>query len=556
MGNWLLTLAVFLGVIAARAEHPRLYFNPKELVELRRLRAEPGHAKIYSNIVESAEWCLTKTPRTNWIAPATPDPIYENLYDRFYAIMGDLAITEHLSFAYALSGEKRYGEAARQWALASCRAWQHEAEGEPDSGKGYAVSRLLKGIAVAYDVAFDRFTDAERNEIRGTLERIGKTYYEKYFSTPTISGPTFHTHHAIVEWSSFGVVALTLLGETPDAQKWVDATTKKFEEHLLPTGLASDGAQVEGPTFWASTMQYRLFLMYSLRRVTGKDLFKNFAHEMNADLALASVASEHFPGYAHNNDDTVLEPYYGQLDYYSPILVFLAREYRRGLYQSLAKWDHALGSIQRTRATTPHGEQLLFELGGYAYCWFEEDFPCRDTAPTSYYFKSVGEGYARAAWTPGQLLLGVAKDRLVVHSGGQPVLATINVDGEPVFDYPINSFSENKTNVVIRCGGATNQLMVELDRMEWVVHVTKHSTNDFVWYCPHTPEQAGNTLNWGPTKLNIGTGRLIRVESNAYEPLFATGFNKLKMKDPAPLKYTRIVVRPENGILDLKIRQR
>jgi hypothetical protein len=556
--TWLLTLAVCCGMIAARAEHPRLYFNSKELIELRRLRPEPGHAKIWKNIVESADWCLTKTPRTNWIAPVTPDPIYENLYDRFYAIMGDLAITEHLSFAYALSGNKRYGEGARQWALASCRAWQHEAEGQPDSGKGYAVSRLLKGIAVAYDMAFDCFTEAERHEMRDTLERVGKNYYEKYFSTLTIAGPGFHTHHAIVEWSSFGVVGLTLLGETPDAQKWVDATVKKFEEHLLPTGLADDGAQVEGATFWASTMHYRMFFMDPLRRVTGRDLFKKFTHEMNANLALASIAGEHFPGYSHNNDDTVLEPYYGQLDYYSPILVCMAREYRRPVYQHLANWDHTLGAIQRTRATTPHGEQLLFELGGYAYCWFDASVPDRvDAAPLSYFFKSVGEAYMRQSWRPADLLVGVAKDRLAVHAGGEPVLATISVEGGPIFDCPVDSINDNGTNATIRCGATTNQLVIELNRKKRELRFVKNSTNDFIWYCPHAPEQAGDGLKWsGKATVQIRTGKLIRIERYAYEPLFATGFNKLKMKDPAPMKYTRVIVRPDNGVIEMKIRQR
>src|SRR5262249_36852237 len=156
--------------------------------------------------------------------------------------------------------------------------------------------------------------DKEKEEIRGTLTRIAKLYFAKYFSTPTISGPTFHTHHAILEWSSFGVVALTLLGEAPEAQQWVDATVQKFEKDLLPSGLATDGAQVEGGTFWASTMQYRMFFMDALRRVKGRDLFETFAHEMNADLALASIASEHFPGHSQNNENTVLEPYYGQID--------------------------------------------------------------------------------------------------------------------------------------------------------------------------------------------------------------------------------------------------
>src|SRR5437762_1473679 len=119
-----------------KLSHPRLYFDAKELAQLRRVRHEGVHGKIFKNVIESADWCLTKTPRQNWIAPISPDPIYENLYDRFYAIMGDLAITEHLSFAYALSENKKYGGAARQWVLASCRAWQHEADATPDSGKG------------------------------------------------------------------------------------------------------------------------------------------------------------------------------------------------------------------------------------------------------------------------------------------------------------------------------------------------------------------------------------------------------------------------------------
>ncbi|MGZ4974957.1 MAG: DUF4962 domain-containing protein [Limisphaerales bacterium] len=538
--------------------HPRLYFDTQELMRLRALRAEPAHARIWTNLVESAEWCLTKSPRTNWIAPVSPDPIYENLYDRFYAIMGDLAITEHLSFAYALTGNRRYGEAARRWALASCRAWQHEAEGEPDSGKGYAVSRLLKGIAVAYDVAFDCFSDAERKEIRGTLERIGRTYYQKYFSTPAIAGPGFHTHHAIVEWSSFGVVALTLLGEAPDAQKWVDATVNKFESHLLPTGLASDGAQVEGATFWASTMQYRMFFMDPLRRVTGRDLFKKFVHEMNADLALASIASEHFPGYAHNNDDTVLEPYYGQLDYYSPVLVCMAREYRRPLYQHLANWDHTLGAIQKTRAITPHGEQLLFELGGYAYCWCDATVPddC-DNAPLSYFFKSIGEAYLRSSWRHGDLLLGVRKDGCVVHADGKPVVVLMNVDGEPVVDCPVDSIADNGTNAKIRCGATTNLMVIEFYRRDRALQLTKHGTNDLVWYCPQAPEQTNGILRWGKNvELQIQIGKLVRIDRDVYEPLFATGFNKLKMKDPAPIKYTRVVMRPDGGVVGFKVRHR
>src|SRR4029079_9896873 len=103
------------------AVHPRLYFGAADLPRLRRLRRKGGHALLWKNLKASADACLKLTPRKGGIAPAEPDPIYENLYDRFYAIMGDLAVTEHLSFTYAYSDEPRYGEDARKSVLASCR---------------------------------------------------------------------------------------------------------------------------------------------------------------------------------------------------------------------------------------------------------------------------------------------------------------------------------------------------------------------------------------------------------------------------------------------------
>src|SRR5438477_3407077 len=129
--------------------HRGLFFTPVELQNLRTWRTSGGHKQIWRNRRDSADWCLTLSPRREWIAPVAPDPNYENLYDRFFAIMGDLAVTEHLAFAFALSGDQRYGEAARAWILASCRAWKREADTAPDGGKAYAVMRLLKGVAVA-----------------------------------------------------------------------------------------------------------------------------------------------------------------------------------------------------------------------------------------------------------------------------------------------------------------------------------------------------------------------------------------------------------------------
>jgi hypothetical protein len=536
--------------------HPQLYFTERDLPRLRKLRSEPPHAKIYKNLIESADWCLTKTPRAKWIAPVSPDPIYENLYDRFYAIMGDLAITEHLSFAYALSGKKEYGEAARGWVLASCRAWQREADGTPDGGKAYAVSRMLKGVAVGYDIVYDRFSEAERKEIRQTLARIADLYFENYFQTPTIAGPGFHTHHAIVEWSSFGVAALTLLGEEPKAQTWLDATVKKFEEHLLPTGLAPDGAQTEGGTFWASTMQSRIFFMDALRRMTGRDLFKQFEKQMNADLALAEIADEKFPGYEQSHANVILQPYYGQLNYYAPILLFLAKEYRRPIFQYLAQWDHSTGQIQKTRAITPRGEQLMFELGGYAYLWCDSNVSAKaDEKKLSFHFPSVDEAYLRASWKPGDFLVGVSKGQLVIHAGDETILVEPGVT-DPKTNLVVQSLEDNGSLALIRCGtDPTNHLEIELNRTEHKLTIRRKNSGDWQWSCHGLPVRNGNELRWKKANVRLIAGRIVDFDPIGYAPPFATGFNKLKLVDPAPMKFPRITIQPdENGEIAFEIK--
>src|ERR1051325_11894235 len=103
----------FLATSARAVSHPRLYFTSAELKHLRDVRGGGLHAVIYKNLIDSADWCLKRPLRKEWIAPLTPDPIYENLYDRFYAMMHDMAVMEHLSFAWAYSEDPRYLEGAK-----------------------------------------------------------------------------------------------------------------------------------------------------------------------------------------------------------------------------------------------------------------------------------------------------------------------------------------------------------------------------------------------------------------------------------------------------------
>jgi hypothetical protein len=169
--------------------HPRLYFQQQDLEALRGDRATGVRASIWQNMEAWGDWCCEQSPREQWIPTLADDPQYENLYDRFYAAMHDTAVLEHLALTSALSdpAHDRFFPAARGWALAVARVWRHEADNQPDASKAYAVLRVMKALAVAYDALYDRLAESEREEIREALLAVGNAYFE-FFQEPTTAG--------------------------------------------------------------------------------------------------------------------------------------------------------------------------------------------------------------------------------------------------------------------------------------------------------------------------------------------------------------------------------
>src|SRR5437764_6696638 len=198
--SWIIVLAMMN--IAAAAEpphdihHPRLYFTAADLPKLREQHHSGVHALIWANMIRSADWCANQVPRTEWIPTAATDPQFENLYDRFYAAMHDAAIVEHIAFSSALSNpdDDHYFPAARKWLLATAKTWKNESHNKPDASKAYAVLRVVKALAVGYDVLFDRLTEAQRKEVRETLFAVCEPYYV-FFQEPTTAGAGYNKHH-------------------------------------------------------------------------------------------------------------------------------------------------------------------------------------------------------------------------------------------------------------------------------------------------------------------------------------------------------------------------
>lgn len=558
------------------ATGPRLFVTNATLETIRSRRRTGLSGRIWRNLRASALDCVSRPVRGVGIEPIVDDPDYENLYERFYAIMSDAAELEHASWAAAVEPNALLLGSAERRLAAVPRAWAAEAGRTPDYGSAYSTTRLLRSVAIGLDLVGDRVAASVRKGAMAFADRLAGTLWEGWFSRPISAGRQAHTHHAHVEWGSFGVAALALLGVVPDAVGWIDAATQKFDRHLLPGGLAPDGAQVEGASFWASTMTQRLAFMDALHRVTGNDLFSPHRDAMSADVSIAAIAGRASASPAFANSSVVLEPGYAQLPYHAPALLGLARAYRRPLLRHLASWDATIGSLDEPEARTARGERLRFALGGHALAWDDPTLPAAPEAERlAYYFPSVNQAYLRDGWRPGGTVVGVDGGRTVVHHGGQPVLvdlvperildrAASEAAGTGVYGWSppdlaltVHAVDDDGARAVIHAShpaGAT--LDVELVR-PGTVHIRRQDDRARTWWSGPGAVRSGDTISFRgqtQTTLAVRRGRIVSFARDGYREDRGAGYGNLRMVVDSDPAFPLVGAEPDDaGRLEIEV---
>ena len=547
--------------------HPRLYFTAEELPALRARRESGVAGDIWKNVVASAEWCREQSPRSKWTPTLADDPQYENLYDRFYGAMHDMAIVEHLALTSALSDpvDDPFFPAARDWTLATARTWKNEATNAPDQSKAYAVLRVMKALAVSYDVLYPRLSETERGEIRDAILSVGRAYFT-FFEEPLTAGEGYNKHHGSVDAAPFGIMALALLGEAPEASAWLELAIRKHVEYLLPQALTPSGTSDQSSNFWASTLHYRIFFMDALRRVTGRDLFREFPHSMPGRIALAAIAGGQSSELQHNEDNrsVLFGPSYGQINYWSPVLVFLAREQRRPIFQYLARWDQSLGSLQHTRYITPNqSEELLFTFGPYAYLWYDPTVAAEieENLPLSFEFPEpeVNEAYLRASYKPGDIVVGIKKGGLIVHAGGRPVLVdqlNVNDINSPALAVDEMLVADDGRLATIRCVGPTTaglgEQIINLDRPGSLM-IRRKTSQPMKWWYSGDARRDGNALIWSDgTRLEVAIGHIESIDPTGFVES-KSHFGGMKYADPHPFTYPVVTVQADSEALEILI---
>ncbi len=244
-----------------RGTHPRLYLNAQRVAELRKA-IQTTHAGLWADVKVLADRAVERgAPAYRKVEGRSTD---EQLWQR------DVGSTmPHLAMAYLLAGDKRYLDAAQQWALASCSypTWGY---GSFD-GMDLATGHQLLGLAIVYDWCYQDLDEASRQRIRETLVTRASAMFQAAATSNTYWHRSYLQNHLWVNICGVGAAGFALFDEVPQARQWIGLALDKFRRTM--DVLGPDGASHEGVGYWEYGAEYMLKFMYLADELLGVDLY-------------------------------------------------------------------------------------------------------------------------------------------------------------------------------------------------------------------------------------------------------------------------------------------
>ena len=269
-------------------EHPRLFLRPEDVGRIRELAKGELSAR-FSELRGRADRMIAAgpTPEPDKMGSARNKQDKEAVkywWPNREQTMKACQEAETIAFVYLVTGEKKYGEAARRWIL-------HLASWNPDGPTNFrlnceAAKPLLYRLPRAYDWAYDALSEADREAVRRSMHRRATDAWESW----EVERGTGHFNrpfgsHANRTWHKLGECAIAFYGEIPEAETWLDYAVNKFYA-LYPVWSDDDGGWHEGLSYWGGYMSKAVWWLQVAHSALGIDgLQKPFFDEVG-DFAL------------------------------------------------------------------------------------------------------------------------------------------------------------------------------------------------------------------------------------------------------------------------------
>jgi hypothetical protein len=265
--------------------HPRLFVTARDLPRLREW-ARGGGAETYRRLMARADELLNAepTPEPTVMGDAGNPETRNFWWPNRVQTLKACQEAEALAFAYLLTGEAKYGSAARRWVL-------HLAAWNPDGPTNWrlndeAAMPILHRLARAYDWAYAALSEAERAQVRAVLLRRAE---DTWRAGQTGQGGGHlnrpYNSHGNRSWHKLAENAIATYGDTPRAAEFLRFAVDKFFA-AYPVWSDDDGGWHEGLSYWAGYMVKTTWWFDVARTALAIDGFKKPFFANFGDYAL------------------------------------------------------------------------------------------------------------------------------------------------------------------------------------------------------------------------------------------------------------------------------
>ena len=253
-------------------EHPRLLF-PKATLPDVRATLSTTRREAFESLKREATRALKLTP--------PPEPDYDKLkdpaerrmaYSESFGLMRRYHDSGMVSLAllYALTGERKYGEAAKA-ILVSAAQWNPEGISSVMAPYGDEIGLgLARSAAQTYDWIYDLLSEAERDQVRKMLIARADQMLRRLTKRDFLAFPEASHDGRLLGYLVEHAIALA---EEPRAQVWMDYAMRTLLT-VFPHWGGQDGGWAEGVPYGLAYNTIYLMPFESLRGATGFDMWQ------------------------------------------------------------------------------------------------------------------------------------------------------------------------------------------------------------------------------------------------------------------------------------------
>ncbi|MBN2289876.1 MAG: DUF4962 domain-containing protein [Candidatus Glassbacteria bacterium] len=389
VGEGLETLAMpDLGLLREKLQglRPRVFLTPGQLTRIREA-VDQGRSPFWELCRGLADLALEEEL---YLEPAPyKDGVFEvSEWRRIYTPgKAGSAHAVRLALVWKITGEDRYLEAAKKW-LVHLAGWDPRGTTShnlklPDgsTGNDEASMPMLERLAVAYDWLAGELSPREKELVLGSLRERGDQVLEVLQQHDFLSNPWSNHEGRVLAF--LGLAGLSLLGELPEAEAWLDYVLRSYLTSY-PSWGGDDGGWAQGLSYWSAYVFWLTGFADALREAAGIDLYRKPFFRNNGYFAVYF-----HPPYAPRGG-------FGDHGEAAPNLIekLLLQKYARTFHDPVLLWQ-----AENIRYDDSHLSrlQVLKENMDWKE-WFMEDVVAVINAVPAGFRPLAPEGLPRARW--------------------------------------------------------------------------------------------------------------------------------------------------------------